>query len=264
MKFRPYTRFTLIELLVVIAIIAILAAMLLPALTKSRARARATACMNNMKQIGLAMASYDQDNDGYVPTSWSPALNPAFPHLSWDDNLAEYDGRNLSMTDRKLNLLRPSDGWTAGLYWCPSDAVERFYGTDPNCLPNSYSLTHTAKGVVAGFYGGWLGVSGYLNSSPREPLSMRADLVTNPSNTLALVERYVAGKNLGRYWGSLTRANDFASEPWTFGHPTMTGANFMMLDGHADWLTFEETLVKPDGTTSAVSDLRDTMWDATK
>ena len=59
--------FTLIELLIVIAIIAILAAMLLPALNQARERARATTCMNNLKQNGSAFTFYADDNRGFIP-----------------------------------------------------------------------------------------------------------------------------------------------------------------------------------------------------
>ena len=81
MENKRRVAFTLIELLVVIAIIAILAALLLPALTAAKERAQRTACLNNFKQLGLALNMYALDNQDFFPwPNWDSGGNiPGMP-----------------------------------------------------------------------------------------------------------------------------------------------------------------------------------------
>ncbi len=167
----PRQGFTLIELLVVIAIIAILAALLLPALARAREKANQAACISNLKQIGIALALYIDDNDGFFPIAKS--VTAAGDDLNWTKTLGPYlprQGPNETSRAHKV-------------FVCPSAR----YG---NLTKDALSRTYTATGTMMGL----------TSRSTDADLPRKATPMLTPTETLLAAEARSIDERIPTPW----------------------------------------------------------------
>jgi prepilin-type N-terminal cleavage/methylation domain-containing protein/prepilin-type processing-associated H-X9-DG protein len=216
--------FTLIELLVVIAIIAILVAMLFPVFSAAREKVRATACLSNCRQMGIAMAMYVQD--------WDEGFPLTEPH--------EYAGAHAPVGPGWLKSCQLYVRTTL-LHRCPSDSSSLWDDGDPTTRVTSY------------------GLNGYFPPDHPPYWGIRLSQVVKPSQCIIVAELADQVEDdhfVPAAWGNPTKVPEFGpgseehEAEWDDekGEPKSLairrhqgGANYVFVDGHAKWLQFRQT-----------------------
>jgi prepilin-type N-terminal cleavage/methylation domain-containing protein/prepilin-type processing-associated H-X9-DG protein len=237
-----YKGFTLIELLVVIAIIAILAALLLPALTAAKERARGIQCLSNEKQMVTAWLMYPDDNNNMLPPNHDGHTTD--PTVNWiagwiDFNVNNPD--NVNLIYLRNGLLAQYCSRQVAIYKCPSDKYQ--------CVENGAAADRVRSISMNGFIQGGayyseaasqgysLNLSHWYHSAPNllRAYNKSTDL-TNPKpvDLFVFAEEHPDSINDG--WMNVVAAGGLGSPRWEDLPASFHGkkTNFSFADGHSE------------------------------
>ncbi len=182
--------FTLVELLVVIAIITLLAGMLLPALKKARDTTKKMACASNMRQLGLAIANYPNDNNGFMPMASNDITN-----ITWDDVIRGYLGKELT-TAQMMSTMAPLDWPSNKLFACPADNLPRAsYAPEKN--KRSYTANSCWQGPDLGPGKSYLHGPIGRDLASSGSLWVKTSMIEDFSGTFLLMEKPLSWVSLG-------------------------------------------------------------------